>query len=367
MVSYIYANLDAIMTNSAKKKELRKRRNNLLYGGLKYNGNFTHATNIQLTSFDANGSETVVVGDVRDLKFKPGKISWVHIVGLSDETAIGDVCKSLGLEWPMVQDILNSRHIAKLEDTGKSLFAVMDAYTYNEKKEMVRDHQSIILGSNFVFSFEEGTGHRFDLVCKAITEGVGQVRQHGADFLFNLLVSMVVDSYLDVLEFQQANLLDMEDSLMEFQAAHKETGQQIQLFRRDHTRLQKAVSPLREAFGHFLMLESALIKSESRLYFRDTYDHLQQVMSMLDANRETLASLMDLYLANNDLRMNLIMKQLTVVATIFIPLTFLVGVWGMNFKNMPELGLAHGYLIAWIAMIVIGVLLYLWFRRKYKV
>jgi magnesium transporter len=114
------------------------------------------------------------------------------------------------------------------------------------------------------------------------------------------------------------------------------------------------------------MLESNLIRNENRMYFRDTYDHLQQVMSMLEANRETLSSLMDLYLANNDLRMNLIMKQLTVVATIFIPLTFLVGVWGMNFEHMPELGIPHGYLYAWALMIGMGVLLYWWFRRKYK-
>jgi magnesium transporter len=356
------------MTHSAehKRKEPRRRKNNLLYGGLTYNGSFTHATNIQLTSFDAAGSETIVVHDWKDLKLKSGKTNWVHVYGLSDETVVSGLCTALGLELHIVQDILNSRHIAKLEDTGKGLFAVLDAYTYNEAKVLVRDHQSIILGNNFVFSFDEGTGHRFDLVCKAITDGVGQVRQHGADFLFNLLVSLVVDSYFDVLEFQQDNLLDMEDALMEFQADHKETGQQIQHFRRDHTRLQKAVSPLREAFGHFLMLESNLIRNENRMYFRDTYDHLQQVMSMLEANRETLSSLMDLYLANNDLRMNLIMKQLTVVATIFIPLTFLVGVWGMNFEHMPELGIPHGYLYAWALMIGMGVLLYWWFRRKYK-
>lgn len=358
--------MDKKTSASSKKKVLRKRRNNLLYGGLNYNGNFTHATNIQLTSYDATSSETVVVHDFKDLRLKPGKTNWVHIFGLSDETEIANLCKIVGLELPMVQDILNARHIAKLEDTGKGLFAVLDAYTYNEAKEMVRDHQSLFLGPNFVVSFEEGTGHRFDLVCKAITEGVGQVRQHGADFLFNLLVSLVVDSYYDVLEYQQSNLLDMEDELMEFQAGHKETGQQIQHFRRDHTRLLKAVSPLHEAFGHFLMLDSALIKSDSKIYFRDTYDHLRQVMSMLDANRETLSALMDLYIANNDLRMNLIMKQLTVVATIFIPLTFLVGVWGMNFQFMPELGWPNGYLYSWIVMIAVGVLLYLWFRHKYK-
>lgn len=349
-----------------KKAELRKRRNNLLYDGLSYNGKFTHATNIQLTSFDADGSETIVVHDLKELKLKPGKTNWVHIYGLSDEKVIADVCKTIGVELPMVQDILNARHIAKLEDTGKRLFAVMDAYTYNDEKELIRDHQSIILDPNFVFSFEEGTGRRFEQACKAITDDVGQVRKHGADFLFNLLVSLVVDSYYDVLEYQQNSLLDIEDVLMEFQAAHKETGQQIQHFRRDHIRLQKSVSPLREAFGHYLMLESGLITRGSRVYFMDTYDHLQQVKSMLDANRETLTSLMDLYLANSDLRMNLIMKQLTVVSTIFIPLTFLVGVWGMNFDKMPELRWDYGYLYAWIVMVGIGIALYWWFKHKYK-
>lgn len=349
-----------------KKIELRKRSNNLLYDGLNYNGKYTHATNIQLTSYDAMGSETTVIHDLKDLKLKPGKTNWVHIYGLSDETVIANVCKSIGVEFPMIQDILNARHISKLEDTGKRLFAVMDAYTYNDQSELVRDHQSIILDPNFVISFEEGTGRRFDLACKAITDGVGQVRHHGADFLFNLLVSLVVDSYYDALDFQQNSLLGIEDELMEFQASHKETGQQIQHFRRDHIRLQKSVAPLKEAFGRYLMLESGLITKESRIYFMDTFDHLQQVMSMLDANRETLTSLMDLYLANNDLRMNLIMKQLTVVSTIFIPLTFLVGVWGMNFDKMPELRWEFGYLYAWLAMIALGVLLYLWFRHKYR-
>ena len=358
--------MDKKTSASSKKKEFRKRRNNLLYGGLNYNGNFTHATNIQLTSFDAVSSETIVIHDLKDLKMKPGKTNWVHIFGLSDESEIANLCKKLGLELPMVQDILNARHIAKLEETNKGLFAVLDAYTYNDAKEMVRDHQSIILGQDFVISFEEGIGHRFDLVCKAITDGVGQVRLHGADFLFNLLVSLVVDSYYDALEYQKSNLLEMEDELMEFQAGHKETGQQIQHFRRDHTSLLKVVSPLHEAFGHFLMLDSALIKPETKIFFRDTYDHLRQEMSMMDANRETLSALMDLYIANNDLRMNLIMKQLTIVATIFIPLTFLVGVWGMNFKNMPELHWINGYWYAWLVMIVVGVGLYLWFRRKYR-
>jgi magnesium transporter len=348
-----------------KNPVYRKRQNNLLYGSLDYNGTFTHETKIQWTSFDAKSCQTVVVKNTKALDMQADKVNWVHVCGLSDESAVADLCKGLGIEFPLVQDILNARHIAKLEDVGHCLFAVLDAYNYDASKELIREHQSIVLGENFILSFEEGTGHRFDPVLRALTDGIGQVRQHGADFLFNILVSLVVDSYYDVLEIQQDSLLNMEDTLMEFQVVHKNTGQQIQHFRRDHTRLMKAIAPLREQFGHLMMFESTLIRSESKLYYRDTYDHLQQVMTMLEANRETLTSLMDLYLANNDLRMNLIMKQLTVVGTIFLPLTFLVGVWGMNFKPMPELEMHNGYLYSWIVMIVIGILLYFWFRRKY--
>jgi magnesium transporter len=344
-------------------RENRIRRNNLLYGGLNYNGNFQHQTVIKLNWFDVETTHTELINEPSACRLHPGKVNWVQVCGLINQEDVATLCKSFGISLPVIQDILNVRHIAKVEETGKNLFAVLDAYT-DTPEGLVREHQSLILGKDLVISFEEGNGHRFDPVRKAVDEGIGQVRQHGADFLFNLLISMVVDSYFDVLENQQNALMEMEDALMEFQAPQQETGRKIQFFRKDFTRLKKAVSPLRESFGRMLMLESGLIQTETRLYFRDTYDHLQQVMAMLEANRETIASLMDLYLANNDVRSNNVMKQLTVVATIFIPLTFLAGVWGMNFAGMPELTLKYGYLFAWLVMIALGILLYLWFRRK---
>jgi magnesium transporter len=342
----------------------RKRLNNLLYGSLTYNGSYEQATEIHLTSYDAKTCQTELIKHPKDLKFQKGKINWVHVCGLSDTESVGELCRMMGLELPVVQDILNARHISKLEDTGSGLFAVLDAYSYNESSILIREHQSLVLGPDVVLSFDEGTGNRFEQVRKVLMEGIGQLRKHQADFLFNLLISLVVDSYFDVIEKQQNRLLDLEDLLMEFQTAHKETGQQIQLFRRDYSRLKKGIAPLREDFGRLLMIESTFIQETSRLYFRDTYDHLQQVMTMLEANREAIASLVDLYLANNNLRLNRTMSQLTIVATIFIPLTFLVGVWGMNFRHMPELDWVDGYLYAWLILIAVGVGLYVWFKRK---
>jgi len=158
--------------------------------------------------------------------------------------------------------------------------------------------------------------------------------------------------------------MDMEDLMLELNLGPKDSGQRIQRFRKDYSRLKKSISPLREHFGHLILMESGLIGKNSLIYFRDTNDHLQQVSLMMDANRETIASLVDLYLANNDLRMNSVMKQLTVVSTIFIPLTFMVGVWGMNFKNMPELEWTHGYLFAWLVMVFLSLVFFFWLRRK---
>lgn len=349
--------------NPTKIRNNRVRRNNLLYGGLSYNGQFQHQTVVKHCWFDADSVHTELVKDPASLKLQAGKVNWIQVCGLYNQEEVVTLCQTFGISLPVVQDILNVRHIAKVEETGKTLFAVLDAYSKGENG-LLREHQSLLLGKDFVLSFEEGNGSRFDPVRKAVEEGIGQLRQHSADFLFNLLISMVVDSYFDVLEDQQEALLEMEDTLMEFQAPQQETGRKIQYFRKDFTRLKKAISPLRESFGRMLMMEPALIQTETRLYFRDTYDHLQQVVAMLEANRETMASLMDLYLANNDVRSNNVMKQLTVVATIFIPLTFLVGVWGMNFEGMPELSMQHGYFFAWLLMIAVGLLLYFWFRRK---
>lgn len=347
----------------APKPPVRIRRNNLLYGGLQYNGAFRHETEIRHTWYDADQLHTQIVAKPEAFHLQAGKVNWVQVCGLSNQDQISALCKSLGLTLPVAQDILNVRHIAKVEHTGEALFAVLDAYN-STNDQLIREHQSLVLGTDLVVSFEEGFGRTFDPVRKALKEEVGQVRRQGSDFLFNLLISIVVDSYFDVLEIEQDKLLDMEDVLMEFQAAHRDMGRQIQTIRRNNTRLKKAIHPLRESFGRLLLDETGLIRPESRLYYRDTYDHLQQIVSMLDANRETIASLVDLYLANNDLRTNSIMRQLTVVSTIFIPLTFLVGVWGMNFDRMPELNMTYGYLYAWLAMLTLGVLLYLWFRKR---
>lgn len=345
-------------------KKTKRRRNNLLYESLTYNGTFDNPTRIRLTVFDQDSLHSSIVKDHAKIEIVPGKVNWIHVSGLKDVEAIGNLGSVFNLQITVVQDILNSRHIAKIEETDSGIFAVLDAYSYEENMTLTREHQCFILGKDCVLSFEEGSDRSFDQILKSLQENLSQLRKMKADYLFNLLISIIVDSYFEVIEQMQDYLMEMVDQLMEFNADHKDSGKQIQFFRRDYSRLKKAILPFRESFSHLIMLDSEYINTEMKPYFRDTYDHIQQITFMLESNRETLASLMDLYLANNDLRMNHIMKQLTVIATIFIPLTFLAGVWGMNFKFMPELGWQYGYIFAWLIMILVGIGLYIWFRRK---
>lgn len=348
----------------ATKKKIS---NNLLYENLVYNGKSDVQTSIQLVCYDKEAIKTSHFENAKDLllNLENTKVNWIHITGLKNVEIIEDICLAFGLQVPIIQDILNATHIAKIEETNGVLLAILDAYAYDDAMSLNREHLSFVLGNHFVISFEENHTNRFEAVSKALESNIGQVRSQKADYLFNLLINIIVDSYLEVLEIYQNSLLEMEDLLMEFSADHKESGQKIQHFRKDYSKLKKGISPLREQFGHLILMESGLIGKSSRIYYRDTYDHLRQVSLIMDANRETIASLMDLYLANNDLRMNLIMKQLTVISTVFIPLTFLVGVWGMNFRFMPELEWANGYLYSWIIMIAVGLLLYFWFRMKH--
>lgn len=354
------------------KKQVRKtqssvrKSNNLLYDKLVYNGLSEIQTDFRLTCYDQTSVKTTHFKDVNQLLsvVDADLVNWIHVSGLKDVDGVGKLCRHFGLEVPAIQDILNVAHLAKVEDVGHLLLVILDAYSCEEEMVLEHQHVSLVLGKHFVLSFEEESSNRYNLVLKALETNLGQVRMQKADYLFNLLISMVVDSYLEVLEIQQEGLMDLEDLLIEFQMVPKVAGKKIQIYRKDLTRLKKSIYPLREHFGHLLLIESNLIDKSCLVYLRDTNDHLQQVFMMMDVNRETIASLVDLYLANNDLHMNQIMKQLTVVSTIFIPLTFMVGVWGMNFSRMPELEWKYGYLAAWILLFVIGLLFFVWLRRK---
>lgn len=352
-------------TSKVVRMPRKRLRDNLLYESLQYTGNLTDKTSFELTVYDGMRVDELHFETSKDVikAINPQKTNWLHVSGLADVNAVSSLCKGLGFEVLWIQDILNTRHIAKIEESPELSLTVLDAFTYDENEVLQKEHISIVLGKHFVISFQETKRDHFKDIRKAIVANNAKVCTQTADYLYNLLLSNIADNYLAVLDVQRDRMVELEDALMEFNEDHEETGRLIQAYRKEYLLMRKNIMPLKEEFRELLRLNSDLISKANLIYFKDTYDHLKQVFQLIDNAKESIKSLVDLYMANNDLRMNQIMKRLTVVSTIFIPLTFLAGVWGMNFSNMPELHYQYGYFVAWAIMITVGVLIYLFFRR----
>ena len=218
-------------------------------------------------------------------------------------------------------------------------------------------------GAEFVLTFQERDNDFFDEVMRAIRNNVLKIRTRQSDYLFSVLLNGLITGYMSVAAAISDGLEELESALLA-DTGDRDIGVQMQELRRDYMQLKRTVLPLKEQYSRLFRSDSSLLHRVYRPFFNDVNDHLLNVAQNIDICRETLSSLMDLYISNNDLRMNDIMKRLTVVSTIFIPLAFLVGVWGMNFRNMPELEWEHGYILAWGVMIVIGFVTYLFFRTK---
>lgn len=341
-------------------------KDHLLSEELQYTGNKQIKTQYLLTVYDSQGTNQHHFSEASQVlkAIHSDKINWLHVLGMADVKNIEKLCTGLGMPLLWIQDILNDRHIAKIEESPNMVLSVIDAFDYDSERVLKKDHMSLILGENLVVSFQETTDNRFLTIHQAIAANIGRVRIQSADYLYNLLLSNVIGGYLTVLDYQRDVMLDMEDTLMEFNSDHEEMGRNIQYYRKDYMRMRKNIMPLRDEYRELFQLENKLIREENKIYFKDTYDHLIQVFQLIENSKETITSLVDLYMANTDLRMNHIMKRLTVMSTIFIPLTFMVGVWGMNFSNMPELNWRYGYLVSWAVMLIVGVIVYIWLRRK---
>lgn len=335
-------------------------KNNFLSEKLTYNGDERTATHVHLVSYNSAGmtvSDNAEI-DASALSLDPASVSWVRVHGLKDTERIRALCAAFGIDFLVVQDILNVDHPSKVEEYERYNFVVAK---YSCHGEMA--HISLVQGENFVLSFSETETALFDGVQKAITDNVLKIRTRPTDYLLSVMINGLVADYASLASSIDDDMDDLASELIAAVDA-RDIGAQILSLRRRYMDLKRTVMPLKEQFSRLLRSDSRLIRKGTRPFLNDVNDHLLYVAQSIDSCRETLASLMDLYVSNNDLRMNDIMKRLTVVSTIFIPLTFLVGVWGMNFRNMPELEWKYGYAAAWGVVIVIGVIVYLFFRTK---
>ncbi len=341
-------------------------KNNLLSEKLIYTGTSQSPTRLHLCTYNAAEMHDTTSGRFAQIltALKPDHINWLQVNGLRDTDTIQEICRHFEIDFLTLQDILNAHHPTKIEDHDKYIVLILKLFQLNEKRQELQHQQvSIVLGANFVLTFLEDETTFFEDVHTALTNDVLHIRGRQTDYLLSVLLNNVMGNYIATISSIADALEDLEEELLTITNG-RDIGKQIQTLRRQYMSMKKAILPLKEQYTKLLRTEDLLIHRTTRAFFNDVNDHLQFVLQTIEICRETLSSLVDLYISNNDLRMNDIMKRLTVVSTIFIPLTFLVGVWGMNFRVMPELDWTYGYAFAWFVMAMAGLACYWFFRRK---
>lgn len=290
-------------------------------------------------------------------------VTWINVEGVHDVEIIRTLGEYFTFHPLVMEDIVNTVQRPKIEDYGEYLFIVIRMLQPQQGVDFSSEQLSIILGPNYLLTFQETTGGDvFDAVRERIRTSKGKIRGLGADFLCYSLIDAIVDSYFSVLEQLGEHIIDVEEELT--LTPGRETLHRISDLKKEIIFLRRAVWPLREAISFLERGDSHLLTDATKLYFRDIYDHTVQVMDTVETYRDLLAGMLDLYLSSISNRMNEVMKFLTVIGMIFLPLTFLVGVYGMNFKNMPELEWHYGYYYLWFLMILLSLGMIVFFRKK---
>jgi len=320
---------------------------------------------ITLIDYDENQYNEREIENIEDsFPYKDSSsISWINIDGVHQV----DVIEKLGAHFvlhPLLQeDVVNTHQRPKFDEFDDHLFIVLRMFFLNEVENKLEGEQiSFIVGANFVISFQEKQGDVFEQVRERLRKGKGRIRKKGSDYLAYCLIDAIVDSYYTILETLGEHIESLQEELVS--EPKQEDLQIIQDLKRDMLFIRKSVWPLREVIGGLVRSESTLIKEDVLVYVRDVYDHVIQAIDTIETYRDMLSAMLDIYLSSVGNKMNEVMKVLTIIATIFIPMTFLAGIYGMNFKYMPELEWRYAYLVFWIVVSVVLIAMIAYFKRK---
>lgn len=290
-------------------------------------------------------------------------VSWINVNGLHDIPIIEEIGKQFGIHSLLLEDILNTDHRPKLEDFDRYILIVLKMLTYNDSQGVIHSEQiSLILSSSCVITFQEQKGDVFDSIRSRIKSGKGRIRTMASDYLAYAVVDAVVDGYFKVLERIADEMETLEQDLLNNPGP--EVLRRIHHLKREMIFIRKSVWPLREVISSLDRGDSELIHEATRIFLRDVYDHTIQIIDTVETFRDILAGMLDTYLSVVNNRMNEVMKVLTVIATIFIPLTFIAGIYGMNFKFMPELEWHYGYFGILLVMLLVTLGMIFYFRKK---
>lgn len=289
--------------------------------------------------------------------------TWINVDGLHRVDVIEKIGMAFDLHPLVLEDILHTEQRAKVEDQDDYIFFILKMISYDEETEQVESEQfSLLLGRGFVLSFQERPGDVFETVRERLRKNKGRLRRYGSDYLAYALLDAVIDSYFSVLERLGERIEALEEKIME--NPDSDTLNSIHSLNRELIFLRKAIWPVRELVGNLEKWESPLINEKTVPFLKDLEDHVLRVIETIGTFRELAIGMREVYLSSMSNRMNEVMKLLTIVATLFIPLTFVAGIYGMNFKVMPELEWPWGYPLALGLMLVVALVMLFWFRRR---
>lgn len=295
---------------------------------------------------------------------KTDSLTWVMIEGLSDVNMIQTIGDAFGIHQLVLEDILNTHQRAKFEEYDNHLYIVLKCLQPQSSEFDVSYEQiSLLVLDNFVFTFKEKQDELFSPLQQRLRNPGSRLRSLGSDYLTYAILDIIVDQNFVLIDSLDDVISELEDQLLQAEL-NNETLNTIQKLKREVISIRRHISPLREMIAGMLRSESPLINEKTHIYLRDVYDHSIRVIESIESYREILTGLLDIYISNVSNKMNEVMKVLTVFASIFIPLTFLAGIYGMNFEYMPELKWKWAYPVLWIAFILIPLVLLVYFKRR---
>ncbi|MFD1064344.1 magnesium/cobalt transporter CorA [Winogradskyella litorisediminis] len=333
----------------------------LIYTGQKANKNFI----VECFDYTKNNIQETALVNIEDAKnYKDTEsVTWINVDGLTHIDKIQNIGEQYGLHPLVLEDIVNTTQRPKIDEYEDYIFVVLKMLYYDKDENIVIEQVSLVLGENYVITFQESEGDVFDTIRERLRLGNGRIRGLKSDYLMYALIDAVVDNYFSIIETLGNKIEDLETELFAGQA-RENTNIEVQQLKREILKVRRAIFPLREIINRIEKGEHSLIYQRTLTYYRDVYDHLIQVSENIDIYREMIWSLMDMYMTTISNKMNEVMKVLTIMSSIFIPLTFLAGIYGMNFEYIPELQYRYGYFVLLGVMLVMFVALLFYFKNK---
>jgi magnesium transporter len=346
-------------------KKRKHRKTGLPPGSLVYTGDAqTDVSDVTVIQYDETAiSEKILRGADECLLARDNMVTWYDIRGLGDVHIIERIGQAFHIHPLALEDVLNTQQRPKWEDYHNGIFLVARAQRMeNDALEITTEQIAFFFGKNFLITFQEDKEDLFPNIRDRLHKSLGKIRQKGADYLAYALIDYIVDGYFLILDKTEEAIEKLEDKILnDFRTSVRSD---IYNLKRQHSEIRRAVLPMREVIGRFTREEGEFVNQANNVYLRDLQDHITQAAELIENQRDMLQNLNDLFNAELSNRANHVMKVLTIVSAIFIPLTFIAGVYGMNFDYMPELRSKNGYFAVWAFMILIATLQLIYFRIK---